>query len=145
MRIGRLFGIDVVVDWSWLFVATLMTLNLTSVFGHWHPAWAVPQSLALACIATVLFFASIVAHELAHALVAETLGLDVTSIRLFLFGGVSNIDREPPSAAGEFAMAIVGPIVSIGLGLTLMVGSLTLLPPIDPAAPMHVFRDLSPI
>lgn len=145
MRVGRLFGIDVVVDWSWLIVAALMTLNLTSVFGHWHPGWALAQSLALACVATLLFFASILAHELAHALVATTLGMTVTSIRLFLFGGVSNIDREPPSAVGEFAMAIVGPILSIGVGLTFGFGAMLLLPPIDPAAPMRVFEHLSPI
>ncbi len=134
MRIGRLFGIDIVVDWSWLIVATLMTFNVTSVFHHWHPAWSMDQSAGLAFVATLLFFASILAHELAHALVATTLGVTVTNIRLFLFGGVSNIEREPPSAGGELAMAIVGPILSIGVGATMTIGSFLLHPRLDPQA-----------
>jgi len=126
MRIARLFGIDLVVDWSFLLIATLLTANVTAVFAHWHPAWALSSCVALGVVAMLAFFASLVAHELAHSLVATTLGMKVTNIRLFLFGGVSNIDREPPSALGELAMAIVGPLVSIGLGVGLILVSLLL-------------------
>ncbi len=145
MRIGRLFGIDVIIDASWLLIAALMTFNLTAVFGQWHPRWGVVESFVVAVIATVLFFMSILAHEFAHALVAMSLGLTVTNIRLFLFGGVSNIDRQPPSAAGEFAMAIVGPVLSIGLGMTLVIASSLFLPHIDPISPMHTIQQLGPI
>src|SRR5690349_21277153 len=103
-RIGRLFEIDIVADWSWTFIAALMTLNVTAAFHRWHSGWSWVGSFALACLAMVLFFASLLAHEFAHSLVAKSLGLSVTNIRLFLFGGVSNVDRDPPSPGGEFAM-----------------------------------------
>ena len=120
LRIARVFGIDVIIDFSWLVIAALMTVNVTAVFAHWHPSWTFATSAALGCIAMVLFFVSLLLHELAHSLVARSLGMTVTNIRLFLFGGVSNIDREPPSPAGELGMAIVGPVVSIGLGASLL-------------------------
>ena len=145
MRIGRLLGIDIVIDASWLLIATLMTFDLTAVFMQWHPSWALAACAILAMAATVLFFLMILAHELAHALVAMTLGMKVTSIRLFLFGGVSNIDEEPPSAKGELAMAVAGPLVSIGAGVALLVASTFLLSPIDPRAPLYAFQSLGPI
>ncbi len=144
MKIARLFGIDIVVDWSWLLIAALLTTNVTAVFAAWHPAWGIARCLALACVAMILFFASLVAHELAHSLVATSLGMKVTSIRLFLFGGVSNIDREPPSALGEFAMAIVGPLVSLGIGASLTVLSFLLIPTADRMDPLRAMQNLDP-
>src|ERR1700733_5020698 len=123
IRIGRLFGIDIVLDFSWVFVFLLMSWNLTVAFGRWHPDWALGMSVTLAIVAALLFFASVFAHELAHALAATSLGIAVREIRLFLFGGVSNIEREPRTARGELSMAIVGPIVSLGIGLNLLVAS----------------------
>ena len=144
MKVARLFGIDIVIDWSWLLIAGLLLTNVTAVFAHWHPAWGLLASFLLAVVATAAFFASLVAHELAHSLVATSLGMKVTNIRLFLFGGVSNIDREPPSALGEFAMAIVGPLVSIGLGATFIAISFVLLPPVDLANPAAAMQRLGP-
>src|SRR3954451_20595401 len=97
LRIGRLFGIDIAIDWSWSFVVLLMMWNLTEVFLRGHPSWTFEASVILALFATILFFASVIAHELGHALVAKAYGMNVRDIRLFLFGGVSNIEREPPS------------------------------------------------
>ena len=116
LRIGRLLGIEVRIDASWLFIFILLSWNLTTVFSGWHPDWSPFASLAIALAASLLFFGCIVLHELAHSLVAGRNGLKVRSITLFLFGGVSNIEHEPPSARAEFFIAIVGPITSILLG-----------------------------
>lgn len=120
LRIGRIFGIQLAVDASWFFVVVLMTWNLAVVFAHWHPDWNPGTTIATAVVASLLFFASVVLHELAHSLVARAFGVPVSSITLFLFGGVSNIEREPPSAKAEFLTAIVGPLTSIGLGIVLV-------------------------
>jgi Zn-dependent protease/CBS domain-containing protein len=119
LRIGRVLGIEVALDWSWIFVFLLMTWNLTVLFNRWHPNWALGPSLFLAFVAALLFFASVLAHELAHAMVAMRFGMTVRQIRLFLFGGVSDIEREPPSPRVEILMAIAGPALSLGLGLFL--------------------------
>jgi len=123
LRIAKLLGIDVYVDWSWTFIAALMTLNVTTAFMRWHPTWGAAASFVLGAFAMLAFFASLLAHELAHAVVAKSQGMVVRNIRLFLFGGVSNIEDEPPSAWGEIGMAIVGPALSIGLGFLLLAAS----------------------
>jgi len=116
IQIGRLFGIKVNVDWSWVFIFLLVSWNLTSAFSGIHPDWSMGLAIAVAVVAAILFFLSVLAHELAHSLAAIAQGLPVRSITLFLFGGVSNIEREPPSPRVEFVMAIVGPLTSIVLG-----------------------------
>jgi Zn-dependent protease len=116
-RIGKIFGIDIRVDWSWVFIFVLLTWNLSSVFSGWHPGWPPYESIGIALTASVLFFGCILLHELAHSVVAMRFGLRVRSITLFLFGGVSNIEREPPSPRAEFFTAIAGPITSIALGI----------------------------
>jgi Zn-dependent protease len=119
-RIGKLFGIDIRVDWSWVFIFLLMTWNLTAVFSQWHVDWPPAEQIGVAVIASLLFFGCVLAHELAHSLVAMRFGLRVRSITLFLFGGVSNIEHEPPSAKAEFSTAIVGPLTSIVLGIAFL-------------------------
>ena len=119
-RIGKLFGIDIRLDWSWVFIFVLMTWNLSAVFYQVHPDWPPVEQLGVALAASVLFFGCILAHELAHSLVAMRFGLRVRSIILFLFGGVSNIEQEPRSAKVEFWTAIVGPLTSIVLGVAFM-------------------------
>lgn len=115
-RIGRVFGIDIRIDWSWLLIFLLVTWNLSSVFGEFHSDWGTTLRWGTAIGAALLFFVSVVAHELAHSLVAKAQGLPVRSITLFLFGGVSNIQRDPDSPQHEFLMAILGPITSIVIG-----------------------------
>ena len=118
--LGRLFGIELKVDPSWLFVFALVVWSLTSVFAAWHPLWATRTSLAVALVAAVAFFSSIVVHELAHALVARLYGVSVRDITLHMFGGVSNLEREPPTAGAELLIAIVGPIASVTLGVAML-------------------------
>ena len=105
-KIGRVFGIELRIDWSWLFIFLLMTWNLIAIFSSWHPSWDSETRLATALCASVLFFLGIVVHELAHSLVARAYGVRVRSITLLLFGGVSNIKDEPPSASAELLIAI---------------------------------------
>lgn len=148
LRIGRLFGIDVTVDFSWALVFLLMSWNLTAVFLTWHPTWSLGGAVVLAVVAALLFFGSVLAHELAHALVAKSFGMRVRQIRLFLFGGVSDIEREPPSPGAEFWMAIVGPLTSFGLALIFLVVAGTTLPTlsrIDPTNPFEMLSQLGPL
>lgn len=125
-HIGKILGINISLDISWIFIFLLVTGTLVfSVFPALHPEWGFFLSAAVGVIASVLFFASVLTHEIAHSLVARSRGIPVRNITLFLFGGVSDIEREPPSPGVEFAIAVVGPLTSIGLGfLFLLLGSL---------------------
>lgn len=116
-RIGRILGIQIRVDYSWLFIFVLLTWNLVDVFSRWHGDWPRVEVFVVATCASLLFFGCLLLHELAHSVVALRMGMRVRSITLFLFGGVSNIEHEPTSARAEFLMAIVGPLTSIALGV----------------------------
>lgn len=121
-RIGRIFGISIYIDWSWIFIFLLVTWNLAgAVFPSLHPNWSIVLDLGVGLAASLLFFASVLAHELAHSLVAIARGLPVRRITLFIFGGVSNIEREPPSPLTEFLVAVVGPLTSIILGVIFLI------------------------
>ena len=119
-RIGRIFGIEIRVDWSWMLILLLVVWSLGTMFGGIHREWGPPLAWGMAILAAILFFVSVLAHELAHSLVATARGIPVRNITLFLFGGVSNIQREPESAGGEFAMAILGPVTSLVIGAVLL-------------------------
>jgi Zn-dependent protease/CBS domain-containing protein len=120
VRIGRIAGIEIAFDYSWLFIVVLLTWSLAASFTRWHPDWSPALSIGVALLAALLFFGSVLLHELAHSLVARRFGVPVRSIVLFLFGGVSNIEREPPSPKAEFLTAVVGPLTSIVLGVVLL-------------------------
>ncbi len=146
-RIGRLFGINIRIDWSWLFIFVLVTWNLAVAFSQYHPNWGLGPRWGLAVLAALLFFVSVLAHELAHSLVARAQGLPVKSITLFLFGGVSNIQREPPSPKTEFLMAIAGPLTSLVIGAVLLLitgGSIRAAAQSVGTAPAAVMAQLSP-
>ena len=117
LRLGRIFGIEIAINWSLIFVFLLIAWSLAlGVFAPMHPTWDPVFIWGIAIIGTILFFASLLAHELAHSLVAKAYGIPVRSITLWLFGGVSSITKEPPSPKAEFLIAIVGPLTSIILG-----------------------------
>src|SRR5262249_13395310 len=124
----RPFGIEVRIDPSWVLIFVLLTWNLVVVFGRWHEAWSGPEVFAVAVAATLVFYGCIIVHELAHALVARVYGAEVRSVTLFLFGGVSNLAEEPPSAQAEFLMAIAGPLASFALGIAAILLGAALMP-----------------
>lgn len=117
LRLGKIFGIKIKINWSWLFILVLITWNLTNAFGSMHSDWSPGTRLTVSFLAAVLFFVSVLAHELAHSLMARARGVPVSGITLFLFGGVSSIQRHPDSPMSEFLITIVGPLTSIFLGI----------------------------
>jgi Zn-dependent protease/CBS domain-containing protein len=117
-RIGKIAGIDIDIHVSWIIILVLLTVSLaTGWFPQLYPRWAPATYWITSFIASLLLFVSVLVHELAHSLVARRRGLPVKSITLFIFGGVSNIEREPPSPGIEFQMAFVGPLTSIVIGV----------------------------
>lgn len=119
LGLGQWFGIEVELDASLIlvFIITLFSLG-GGTFAAWHPEWNPLLRWTVALLAALLFFTSILVHELSHAAAARSQGLKVQGITLFLFGGIARIEREPASPWGEFAMAIVGPLTSIAIGIT---------------------------
>jgi Zn-dependent protease/predicted transcriptional regulator len=114
---GQFRGIAVGLHYSWFLIAALISFSLAGHFGQTHPDWSMARVWGVALITAALFFATLLAHELSHALVAQFHGLPVRSITLFALGGMASIEREANSAKTEFLVAIVGPIVSFVIGL----------------------------
>jgi Zn-dependent protease/CBS domain-containing protein len=116
-RIARILGIDLRVHLSWVLIFLLVTFSLADqVFPFTYPTWSQQKTFIVAAITALLFFGSVVVHEFAHALVARRFKMSVSSITLFLLGGVASLTREPPSAKAEFSMAIAGPATSLVIG-----------------------------
>jgi len=117
ISLGRIGGVQVRVSWSWLVIFALIVWTLADgVFPSQNPGLSRGTHLAMAIVAAVLFFVSILLHELGHAWQARREGLEVDGITLWLFGGVSQFKSGFPSAGAEFRIAIAGPLVSLGLG-----------------------------
>ena len=109
-----LFGIEIRLDPSVLIIFFLIVYSLgNSVFPQWHPDWGTALSWSTAFVSGILFFASLLAHEFSHSLVAQRYGIAVPRITLFLFGGVAEISEEPDRPKIEFFVAIAGPLMSI--------------------------------
>ncbi|MGC1635638.1 MAG: site-2 protease family protein [Candidatus Acidiferrales bacterium] len=114
--LGRIFGIPIYLHASWLIIFLLITITLAKQFTSQHPAWSPQQHWALGIITSVLFFGSVVFHELSHSVIAKHYRIPVDSITLFVFGGLSRISRDPSNAWQEFNIAIAGPFSSLFLG-----------------------------
>jgi Zn-dependent protease/predicted transcriptional regulator len=111
-RIGRVLGIPIYIDFSWIIIFSLITYMLSQQFTKEHPQWTTPQHWAVGILTSLLFFGSVLFHELSHSVVAQHYKLKVVSITLFIFGGLARISREPAKASQEFNIAIAGPIAS---------------------------------
>jgi len=119
IRLFKVLGIEVGIDFSWFLIFILVTWTLASgYFPMTWRGWSSSSTWLLAGLTSLLFFASVLAHELGHSVVAIATGVPVRSITLFLFGGVAQITREPRQALDEFLIAIAGPAVSFVLGLS---------------------------
>jgi Zn-dependent protease len=117
ISIGRIFGIQIDLDYSWFLIAGLLAWILAaSYFPSQFRGWSPSQYWVMGIATSILLFASVLIHELGHSVVAIHYGLSVKRITLFIFGGVSEITTEPPNAAAEFWIAIIGPLVSFALG-----------------------------
>ncbi len=113
-RVLRIAGIDIFINWSWLLALAFITWSLGD-FYHVQFRWSAGAAYTVGIISAVLLFGTVLLHELAHSLTARSLGLPVNSITLFIFGGVSNLTREPDNPRTEFLVAIAGPLTSLVL------------------------------
>jgi Zn-dependent protease/predicted transcriptional regulator len=116
IKLGRIAGIDIGLHYSWFIIAVLIAFSLAAHFQSVSPEWNTTVLWTAAAITAVLFFATLLLHELAHSLVAKSRGLRVRAITLFALGGVSQIESEASDAKSEFWIAIVGPLTSLILG-----------------------------
>ena len=117
VRLARIRGIDIGIHYSWILIFALVSWSLAAgFFPQEYPGWGTATYWVAGLLAAALLFLSVLLHELAHSFVAQARGIPVRSITLFIFGGVSNIEREAEKPWQEFAVAMVGPLTSLALG-----------------------------
>jgi Zn-dependent protease len=136
VRIGKLFGIPIFLHTSWFVIFALITFSLENEYAGAHAAWTTQQDWGLALVTSLLFFGSVLFHEMSHSMVARHYRIPVVSITLFFFGGVAQLNRDPESAFQEFNIASAGPassfvlsgvfyLLSLGAPAGSMAGALT--------------------
>jgi Zn-dependent protease len=126
-RIAKILGIPIYLDATWLLIFGLITYTLAMDFRQMHPQWTPAKHWSLGILTSLLFFCSVLFHELAHSVVALYYKIPVHSITLFLFGGIARIGREPSKPIQEFNIAVAGPLASFLLAGAF--GAMTLLFP----------------
>jgi Zn-dependent protease/predicted transcriptional regulator len=137
IKLFTLLGFEVGIDLSWLILAVLIIWSLASgVFPHYFKGLETSTYIWMGIVGALGLFVSIIFHELCHSLVARRYGLPIKGITLFIFGGVAQMEDEPPSAKAEFMMAIAGPLSSVALGVGFyVIGRLVAAPaPANPIA-----------
>src|SRR5215208_6980158 len=137
VTVGRIAGIQVGVNWSWLVVFALIVWTLyAGIFPETNPGLDRGAYAAMAIVAAGVFFASLLAHELGHAFVARREGMEIDGITLWLFGGVAKFRGTFPSAGAEFRIAIAGPLVSLAIGVlfSLLAWGIDVSEPVDAVA-----------
>jgi Zn-dependent protease/predicted transcriptional regulator len=113
ISLGRVFGISLRLHYTWFIIFALVTYQLVRYAAG--QAYSLEQGIILGILTSILFFASIITHELAHSIVATRNSIPVREITLFVFGGVSQITREATRPRVEFLVAVVGPLTSLVL------------------------------
>ena len=114
-RLGRILGIPVEVNFTWIFIFLFITYILSEFFYQAEPSWPQAQRWSVAVLTALLFFGSVLAHELSHSVVAVRIGIPVHKITLFIFGGVSQLAHEARRPRAEFLVAVVGPLSSLAI------------------------------
>ncbi|MFA5111638.1 MAG: site-2 protease family protein [Desulfobaccales bacterium] len=118
LKLFKLLGFEVRIDASWIVIAVLITWSLAAgLFPYMYPKFSRETYWIMGVVGALGLFASIVAHEFCHSLVARKFGMQMKGITLFIFGGVAEMGDEPPTARAEFTMAIVGPLSSLAIGV----------------------------
>jgi Zn-dependent protease len=115
-RLGRIFGIEVRIDTSWLLIAVLVLYTMYLQFESQFPRLTSAATFSLAFIFGLLFFSSVLAHEMAHAVTARRRGIEVHGITLFLFGGATHAKVDSRRPQDELVVSLVGPLTSLVLG-----------------------------
>lgn len=134
LSLGKIFGIEVRLDYSWFIIFVMVTWSLAVHHFPMNHQWPASTSWTVGILTSLLFFASILAHEFGHSFVAIRKGIPVQSITLFIFGGIARITKEPERPRDEFLIAIAGPAVSAGLGLFFLAVSVLASSPHEPVA-----------
>jgi Zn-dependent protease/predicted transcriptional regulator len=116
IKLGKISGIEIGLHYSWFIIAALIVFSLGEHFRQVYPHWGTSQIWITALFTAVLFFVSLLLHELSHSLVAQARGLKVKAITLFALGGVSQIEDDATDAKTEFWVAIAGPIACLIIG-----------------------------
>lgn len=113
-------GIRIAVDWSWFLVLFLVIFGMAGVYGNlMGESSSATGPFVLAVLSALGFFGSILLHELGHAMVALRNGIGMSSIQLWIFGGVARMDRESDSPATELKVALGGPLVTLAIAVLL--------------------------
>lgn len=126
IKLGRVFGIEIKLHYSWLIIALLIIYSIAGHFSNAHPDWGRAVIWGAAIMTAILFFTSILLHELSHALVARRRGIPIRSILLFALGGVTLFEKEVEDAKTEFLVSIVGPAASALIGLACLTAAWSL-------------------
>jgi len=117
VNIGKVFGIPIYIHYTWFIIFTLITVALSvNYFPNYGGNWGTLVYWILGICTSILFFASLLVHELSHSYVSIKKGIPVRSITLFIFGGVAHISKEAEKPSSDLLMAIAGPLSSVLLG-----------------------------
>jgi Zn-dependent protease/CBS domain-containing protein len=122
ISLGRIAGVEISVTWTWLLIFGLVVVSLAAgVFPSTNPGLGTATYIAMGVVAAVLFFASVLLHEVAHAVQARREGMQISGITLWLLGGVAQFNGMFRSPGAEFRVGAAGPLVSLVIGVTLVV------------------------
>lgn len=146
IRLGRVFGVRVGLNVSVLVIVVILVLGLA--FGRFpaaFPGLGLPAYIVAGIIAAVLFLGSLLAHELAHAVVARRNGIEVAGITLWLLGGVAQLRGEPRTPGADFRIAVVGPATSVALGIAFGIAAAVVTLVAGPGLPAGVLEYLGAI
>lgn len=126
ISLGSIAGIPIKVDLSWFILFSLVTATLTlGYFPMLYPEWNLPLTVGIAILSSLLFFISVLAHELSHSIVAKRLGVNTGAVTLFILGGMSQI-KDPQNPAAELRIALVGTVASLAIGFAAVASGLLL-------------------